>query len=84
MFFRHVLWVYLEDSVASALAHILAVIDGNNNLDNLINDQPSEKADLWLNVFQEDQWDLLHIPVTMSVLSVLNQGRMCFLEILDI
>ncbi|XP_060763768.1 E3 ubiquitin-protein ligase rnf213-alpha-like isoform X2 [Neoarius graeffei] len=72
--FRHVLWVYLEDSVASALAHILAVIDGNNNLDNLINDQPSEKADLWLNVFQEDQWDLLHIPVTtyqgpVSVLS---------------
>ncbi|XP_034155120.2 E3 ubiquitin-protein ligase rnf213-alpha isoform X2 [Pangasianodon hypophthalmus] len=60
--FRHVLWVHLEGSVASALAHILAVIDGDNNLDNLINDQPSEKSDFWLNVFQEDQWDLLHIP----------------------
>ncbi|KAM9432008.1 E3 ubiquitin-protein ligase rnf213-alpha-like [Clarias gariepinus] len=72
--FRHVLWVHLEDSVASALTNILAVIDGDNNLDNLINDQPSEKTDFWLRVFQEDQWDLLKIPVTtfqgkVSVLS---------------
>ncbi|KAK3539302.1 hypothetical protein QTP86_034163 [Hemibagrus guttatus] len=64
--FRHVLWVHLEDSIALALAHILAVIDGDNNLDNLINDQLQEKADFWLNVFQEDQWDLLHIPVTTA------------------
>ncbi|GAA6098909.1 E3 ubiquitin-protein ligase rnf213-alpha-like [Tachysurus ichikawai] len=63
--FRHVLWVHLEDSVALAIAHILAVIDGDNNLDNLINDQLLEKVDFWLNVFQEDHWDLLHIPVTI-------------------
>lgn len=79
MLFRHVLWIHLEDRIASALAHILAVIDGDNNLDKLISDQPSEKADFWLNVFQEDQWDLLHIPVTTSVLYViLNRGGMCF------
>ncbi|XP_053530339.1 E3 ubiquitin-protein ligase rnf213-alpha isoform X3 [Ictalurus punctatus] len=72
--FRHVLWIHLEDRIASALAHILAVIDGDNNLDNLISDQPSEKADFWLNVFQEDQWDLLHIPVTT------NQGQVSVLS----
>lgn len=70
LLFRHVLWVHLEDSVALAIAHILAVIDGDNNLDNLINDQLLEKVDFWLNVFQEDHWDLLHIPVTMSVFTV--------------
>lgn len=79
MCFRHVLWVHLEDSVALALTHILAVIDGDNNLDNLINDQLPEKTDFWLKVFQEDQWDLLHIPVTTSVFNViLNRGKMCF------
>ncbi|XP_058231012.1 E3 ubiquitin-protein ligase rnf213-alpha-like [Hemibagrus wyckioides] len=72
--FRHVLWVHLEDSVALALAHILAVIDGDNNLDNLINDQLLEKTDFWLNVFQEDQWDLLHIPVTTY------HGQVCVLS----
>lgn len=60
---RHMLWVHLEDTVASALAQILAVIDGDNNLDHLI-DHHSEKSDLWLNVFQEDEWNLLKIPVT--------------------
>ncbi|KAI4896113.1 hypothetical protein NFI96_011369, partial [Prochilodus magdalenae] len=71
--FRHMLWIYLEDTVASALAQILAVIDGDNNLDNLI-EQSSEKSDLWLNVFREDPSNLLKIPVTefqgkVSVLS---------------
>ncbi|KAM9447090.1 E3 ubiquitin-protein ligase rnf213-alpha-like [Clarias gariepinus] len=81
--FRHVLWVHLEDTVASALAHILAVIDGDNNLDNLINNQPTEKTDFWLRVFQEDQWDLLKIPVTtfqgqVSVLSTSgDQTKSC-------
>ncbi|KAL7839146.1 hypothetical protein SRHO_G00258040 [Serrasalmus rhombeus] len=75
--FRHMLWVYLEDTVALAVAQILAVIDGDNNLDNLI-EQSSEKSDLWLNVFQEDQWNLLKIPVTefqgkVSVLSTRRQ-----------
>ncbi|KAF5886724.1 E3 ubiquitin-protein ligase, partial [Clarias magur] len=70
--FRHVLWVHLEDSVASALAHILAVIDGDNNLENLIKDQPSEKTDFWLRVFQEDQWDLLKIPSFSETLTRLT------------
>ena len=61
------LWVHLEDTVASALAQILAVIDGDNNLDNLISDQSPEMAQLWLRMFQEDQWNLLNIPVTQSV-----------------
>ncbi|KAF5889602.1 E3 ubiquitin-protein ligase, partial [Clarias magur] len=61
---RHYLWIYLEDSVASALAYILAVIDGDNNLDNLIIDEPSEKTEFWLNVFQEEQWDLLKVLIT--------------------
>ncbi|XP_062408415.1 E3 ubiquitin-protein ligase rnf213-alpha-like isoform X2 [Sardina pilchardus] len=69
--FRHVLWVHLEDTVASALAQILAVIDGDNNLDNLINDPSPEMVDLWLKIFQEDQWDLLNIPATQS------QGKVC-------
>ena len=38
------LWVHLEDTVASALAQILAIIDGDNNLDNLISDQSPEMA----------------------------------------
>ena len=61
------LWVHLEDTVASALAQILAIIDGDNNLDNLISDQSPEMAQLWLRIFQEDQWDLLNIPDTQSV-----------------
>ncbi|XP_031428791.2 E3 ubiquitin-protein ligase rnf213-alpha-like [Clupea harengus] len=79
--FRHMLWVHLEDTVASALAQILAVIDGDNNLDNLISDQSPEMnnldnlisdqapemAQLWLRIFQGDQWDLLNIPVIQSV-----------------
>ncbi|XP_049326804.1 E3 ubiquitin-protein ligase rnf213-alpha-like [Astyanax mexicanus] len=75
--FRHMLWIHLEDTVASALAQILAVIDGDNNLDNLI-DQPSEKSELWLNVFKENNCNLLKIPVTqfqgmVSVLSTSGQ-----------
>ena len=61
------LWVHLEDTVASALAQILAVIDGDNNLDNLVSDQSPEMAQLWLRIFQGNQWDLLNIPVTQSV-----------------
>lgn len=61
------LWVYLEDTVASALTQILAVIDGDNNLDNLISDSSPEMAELWLKIFQEEKWDLLNIPATQSV-----------------
>ncbi|XP_035382020.1 E3 ubiquitin-protein ligase rnf213-alpha-like isoform X2 [Electrophorus electricus] len=81
--FRHVLWVHLEDTVASTLAQIMAVIDGDNNLDNLIDDQFPEKSKLWLKIFQGDQWDLLKIPVTdsqgkVSVLSTSgHKSRTC-------
>ncbi|KAL2092430.1 hypothetical protein ACEWY4_012228 [Coilia grayii] len=69
--FRHMLWVHLEDTVASALAQILAVIDGDNNLDNLISGQCPGMTELWLKIFQEDQWSLLKIPVAQST------GKVC-------
>ncbi|XP_063061224.1 E3 ubiquitin-protein ligase rnf213-alpha-like isoform X2 [Engraulis encrasicolus] len=64
--FRHMLWVHLEDTVASALAQVLSVIDGDNNLDNLITDQCPDMGKLWLEIFQEDQKTLLKIPPAKS------------------
>ncbi|KAI1893807.1 hypothetical protein AGOR_G00127460 [Albula goreensis] len=62
--FRHMLWIQMEDTVASALAQILAVVDGDNNLDHIALDQPSAKTELWLKVFQQD--DLLSFPVIVK------------------
>ncbi|XP_076118531.1 E3 ubiquitin-protein ligase rnf213-alpha-like [Alosa pseudoharengus] len=59
--FRHALWIQLEDTVASAMAQVLATADGDNNLDHVAIGQPSDKTDLWLEIFQSE--DLLSIPV---------------------
>ncbi|KAL7825428.1 hypothetical protein AOLI_G00326350 [Acnodon oligacanthus] len=72
--FRHVLWVHLEDAVASAMAPIFAVVDGDNNLDHMTANQPCDKTDLWIKIFQEE--DLLTVPALLkqyySVLSTSN------------
>ncbi|XP_066547032.1 E3 ubiquitin-protein ligase rnf213-alpha [Amia ocellicauda] len=57
--FRHTLWVHMEDVVASALAQVLAIIDGDDNLDN-IHKQPADKTSIWLKFFQDE--NLLKIP----------------------
>lgn len=56
------LWLQMEDTIASAMAQILAVLDGDNNLDHIADGQASDSAvaDLWLKIFQEKE--LLKIP----------------------
>ncbi|XP_036418081.1 E3 ubiquitin-protein ligase rnf213-alpha-like [Colossoma macropomum] len=72
--FRHVLWIQMEDAVASAMAQVFAVVDGDNNLDHVTTGQQPEKTDLWMKIFQNQ--DLLSIPVlpklSYSVLSTSN------------
>ncbi|KAI4894839.1 hypothetical protein NFI96_022184, partial [Prochilodus magdalenae] len=72
--FRHVLWIQLEDVVASAMAPIFAVVDGDNNLDHVITSQPCDKTDLWIKIFQEE--DLLTVPVlSKQYYSVLSTSQ---------
>ncbi|XP_030632563.1 E3 ubiquitin-protein ligase rnf213-alpha-like [Chanos chanos] len=72
--FRHALWIHLEDRIASAMAQVLATADGDNNLDHVAIGQPSDKTNLWLQIFQSE--DLLSIPVlSTESYSVLSSSK---------
>ncbi|XP_048088902.1 E3 ubiquitin-protein ligase rnf213-alpha-like isoform X2 [Alosa alosa] len=74
--FRHALWIHLEDRIASAMAQVLATADGDNNLDHVAIGQPSDKTDLWLQIFQsEDLLSISVLPKSTESYSVLSSSK---------
>ena len=59
--FQNVLWLYLKNIIAYALAKIVSVADADSNLDLIVNDKDinSRLIDLWYCFFnQNDLWDM--------------------------
>ena len=81
--FRNVLWLWLRNLVASAIAKIVSVADADNNLDLLVESSKTSPklTDLWFQTFdQNNYWDLqwTSMKVNESSSNFVVEGKMGF------